>query len=58
MLPFVEPSKEGAGPPLDAFDSSQPLSMRALGKQLEDLLLDPRTWARGELDQGAPSPSA
>jgi len=54
VLPFVEPSKEGAGAPLDAFDSSsQTLSMQALGKQLEGLLLDPGTWARGEMDKGA-----
>ena len=53
VLPFVEPSKGAAGAPLDAFDGSQTLSIRALGKQLEGLLLDPGTWARGELDQGA-----
>jgi len=58
VLPFVEPSKEGAGAPLDAFDGSQTLSMRALGGQLEGLLLDPGTWARGEMDQGAPQSSA
>ena len=52
VLPFVEPAHEAAGSPLSAFGGGS-VSLRALGKQLEDLLLDPGTWARGQMDRGA-----
>ena len=53
VLPFLEPLKTAAGPPLEHFDGSHPVSIRAIGKQLEGLLLDPDTWARGQMDKGA-----
>ena len=58
VLPFIEPESRGVGAPLavdKASGHSRALSLRDMGEQLVGLLLDPGTWARGELDKSAPS---
>ncbi len=58
VLPFLEPESRAVGAPLavdEASGRSHAVSLRAMGEQLEGLLLDPGTWARAELDKRAPS---